>query len=436
MKQKRSSPTRRALQMARLGLNVGGSYLGYVLQRAFLNEEKRRTKLRSANQRAAQRMRGELESLRGPAMKLGQTLSLQGGVLPEEVLLELSKLQMEAPGMHPSLMRAQFRGSMGRDPEEVFRSFTPEPFAAASLGQVHRAVTREGEPVAVKIQYPGIRDAIAHDFAWFRTVSRPAQVTGHVPKATIDELEAQIVAETDYLREADNLEFFEARLAPLGFVSVPRVHREYSTDQVLTMALARGDHLDAFLRSRPSQRERDLIGEHLVELFYYQILRLEAFHADPNAGNYFFKRDGTITLVDFGCVKHLSAAFVADLRSLYLYHGARDSEHFQSLLEKRYALFGAKLRPGTRKALVSFAENFFRKVYPPEVESDDRAFDFGKHAVVKEYLRESEKLLKTKGALPEYTFLARADLGLYHMLQRLGARVHTSRIVRKHLQSP
>ena len=435
MAPKRSSPSRRALRMAGLGMNVAGSYIGYVLQRAFLNDEARRKKLRSSNLRAAQRMRGELESLRGPAMKLGQALSLQGGVLPEEVLLELSKLQMEAPGMHPSLMRAQFRASMGRDPEDVFRSFTPEPFAAASLGQVHRAVTREGEPVAVKIQYPGIRDAIEHDFAWFRAVSRPVQATGHVPKGTIDELERQIVVETDYGREADNIEYFAAKLAPLGFVTVPRVIREYSSDQVLTMELARGDHLDAFLRSRPSQRVRDMVGEHLLELFYYQLLKLEAFHADPNAGNYFFKRDGSITLVDFGCVKYLTPAFVADLRSLYLYRGDRASEHFQSLLAKRYALFGAKLRPAARRSLVSFAENFFRKVYPPEAEFDDKPFDFGQHAVVKEYMRESEGLLRTKGALPEYTFLARAELGLYHMLQRLGARVHTSRIVRQLLES-
>jgi predicted unusual protein kinase regulating ubiquinone biosynthesis (AarF/ABC1/UbiB family) len=419
--------------MAGLGVNVAGSYLGYFVQRAFLGEEARRSKLRSTNQRAAKRMRGELEALRGPAMKLGQTLSLQGGVLPEELLLELSKLQMEAPGMHPSLMRAQFRSSMGRDPEDVFRSFAPEPFAAASLGQVHRAVTRRGDQVAVKIQYPGIRDAIAHDFAWFRAVSRPVQATGHVPKESIDELEQQITAETDYVREADNLAFFAEKLAPLGFVSVPRVHREYSTDQVLTMEFAKGEHLDSLLRARPSQRVRDLIGAHLLELFYYQVLQVEALHADPNAGNYLFKSDGTIALVDFGCVKYLSPEFVTDLRTLYLYPGARDSAHFQSLLEKRYALFGAKLRPRARRALVSFAKDFFGKVYPPEAELEDRPFDFGKHPVVKEYLKASEQLLSSRGALPEYTFLARAELGLYNMLQRVGARVHTSRIVRKNL---
>ena len=397
--------------MAGLGVNVAGSYLGYFVQRAFLGEEARRSKLRSTNQRAAKRMRGELEALRGPAMKLGQTLSLQGGVLPEELLLELSKLQMEAPGMHPSLMRAQFRSSMGRDPEDVFRSFAAEPFAAASLGQVHRAVTRRGDQVAVKIQYPGIRDAIAHDFAWFRAVSRPVQATGHVPKESIDELEQQITAETDYVREADNLAFFAEKLAPLGFVSVPRVYREYSTDQVLTMEFAKGEHLDSLLRARPSQRVRDLIGAHLLELFYYQVLQVEALHADPNAGNYLFKPDGTIALVDFGCVKYLSPEFVTDLRTLYLYPGA----------------------PRARRALVSFAKDFFGKVYPPEAELEDRPFDFGKHPVVKEYLKASEQLLSSRGALPEYTFLARAELGLYNMLQRVGARVHTSRIVRKNL---
>lgn len=419
--------------MAGLAANVAGSYLGYALQRVFLDDTARGVKLRAANLRAAQHVRGELQSLRGPAMKLGQTLSLQGGVLPEEMLVELSKLQMEAPGMHPSLMRAQFRGSLGRDPEEVFRRFDPEPFAAASLGQVHRATTDRGEEVAVKIQYPGIRDAVAHDFAWFRAVSRPAQATGHVPKATIDELEKQILAETDYRREAQNAEYLAKALAPLRFLVIPRIYREHSTDQVLTMSLVPGQQLDAFLRTHPSQALRDTIGERLFELFYYQLLKVGAFHADPHAGNYFFTRDGHIGLVDFGCVKYLTPAFAADLRRLYLYPGARDSAHFQTLLEERYALFGARLRPAARRALVEFAEQFYRKVYPPERDREGRAFDFGRGTALRDYLRAARKLLRTRGALPEYTFIARVEMGLYHTLHRLGARVHTSRIVRRHL---
>jgi predicted unusual protein kinase regulating ubiquinone biosynthesis (AarF/ABC1/UbiB family) len=152
------------MRMAGLGVNVAGGYLGFLAQSLFLGDARRQEQLKATHGRAARRMRDEMQKLRGPAMKLGQALSLQSGVLPDEALLELARLQMEAPGMHPSLMRAQFRGSMGKEPEDVFREFESEPFAAASLGQVHRATTRRGDRVAVKIQYPGIRNAIKHDF--------------------------------------------------------------------------------------------------------------------------------------------------------------------------------------------------------------------------------------------------------------------------------
>ncbi len=432
----RSSPAKRALKMARMSAGVAGSYLGYLVQRAFLGEDARESRLKVAHGRAARRVRDDLQSLRGPAMKLGQALSLQSGVLPEETLLELSKLQRDAPPMHATLMRVQFRASMGRDPEDLFKTFEPEPFAAASLGQVHRATTRRGEDVAVKIQYPGIREAIEHDFAWFRTVSRPAQISGHLPKKAIDELQRQIIAETDYAAEAANIDAFRTRLTPLAYVTVPHVYRELSSGQVLTMSRIEGRHLDEFLARRPSQKLRDLIGERLFELFYFQVLKTGAFHADPHPGNYLFGDDGTIGMVDFGCVKRLTPAFVADLRSIYLYAGDRRSRHFESLLEKRHALFGDKFRPAARRALMDFAEHFYRKVYPPERARENEPFDFGKSTALQDYLRESNKLMKAKGVMTEYVFLARCEVGLYHTLQRLRARVHTSRIVRQFLDRP
>jgi len=129
--------------------------------------------------------------------------------------------------MHATLARAQFKGSLGRYPEEMFRDFDPEPFAAASLGQVHRAVTRNGEKVAVKIQYPAIRSAIENDFKLLRSATWLARMSGHVPKGLVEELQRGILEETDYAQEADNLEFFRKELSKLTYLSIPRFIANY-----------------------------------------------------------------------------------------------------------------------------------------------------------------------------------------------------------------
>jgi predicted unusual protein kinase regulating ubiquinone biosynthesis (AarF/ABC1/UbiB family) len=354
-------------------------------------------------------------------------------MLPDETLAELTTLQMQAPGMHPSLVRVQIKQSLGHEPEEIFKQFSAEPFAAASLGQVHRAVTREGQRVAVKVQYPGIRESIKNDFKVFRTVSKPVQASGHFPKMALDEVENQILAETDYRREAGNIEFFSEQLAPLSFVNMPQVFPKYSSDKVLTMSLMHGQHLDDFLASRPSQKLRNELGTRLFDLFYFQVLKVESLHADPHWGNYLFGDDGTISLVDFGCVKKLSPESVSYLHSAFLYPGSIHSADFSRLIETYYRSLGRKLAPPTRRALIRFAANFYRKVYPPGPEKDV-AFDFGNKEFLRDYLSEAKNLFRTKGVLDELIFMARAEMGLYQTLHRLKARVHTSRIVRKYLR--
>jgi predicted unusual protein kinase regulating ubiquinone biosynthesis (AarF/ABC1/UbiB family) len=366
-------------------------------------------------------------------MKLGQFLSLQSGMLPDETLAELASLQMGAPGMHPTLVRAQFKASMGDAPEKVFRSFDDVPFAAASLGQVHRAVTRNGERVAVKIQYPNIDQAVANDFKWFRAVATASQLSRYFPEPLTRELEEQIVAETDYIREAKNLEFFREALAPLPFVQVPRLFRDYSGDKVITMSLLEGVHLESWLATRPSQARRDLLGERFLELYYFQVLKAEAFHADPHWGNYLIKPDATLGIVDFGCVKYVEPKFAANLRAVFLYPGDRSSKDFRDLLDKRYKLNGQKLAPKMQASLVRFAQEFYGQVYPPEPERDEERFDFGDIGFYRTYQEQSNALLRAKGALPEYVFLARAEMGLYNTLHRLRAQVRTSKLVRKYL---
>src|SRR5262249_20318937 len=160
-----------------------------------------------------------------------------------------------------------------------------------------------------------------NDLKLVRTVTKPAQTTGHIPRTAIDEVEEQILAETDYCREGRNIQFFRKSLASIPFVKVPRFLPAYSSDKVLTMTLVQGAHLDDFLARRPSQSLRDELGARLFELFYFQVLQIEALHADPHWGNYLFTKNANIGLVDFGCAKHLMPESVAYLRSVFLYPG-------------------------------------------------------------------------------------------------------------------
>src|SRR5262249_50742923 len=218
------------------------------------------------------------------------------------------------------------------------------------------------------------------------------------------ELEEQIMRETDYRQEAANIEHFRRQLEPLSYVTVPAVYSRYSSERVLTMSRVAGLHLDDFLARKPSQKLRDQIGADLFDLYYFQVLKVEAFHADPHWGNYLFSQDGGIGLVDFGCVKYLPTQFVVHLRRIYLYPGRRDSREFQRLLEERYAGFGKKLAPETTRALMRFAENFYRAVYPPEPDKADARFDFADAAFIRSYMREAANLANHRGALPEYLF--------------------------------
>jgi predicted unusual protein kinase regulating ubiquinone biosynthesis (AarF/ABC1/UbiB family) len=366
-------------------------------------------------------------------MKLGQTLSLQTDILPAETLVELSKLQTGAPPMHESLMRAVFRGEFGREPEQVFRRFDTTPFAAASMGQVHSAVTRDGQRVAVKIQYPAIQEAIQSDFAWFRAVSKPIQLSQYLPSGVLDEMERQFLEETDYAVESKNLELFRSRIEELRYVEIPRVFPDLSRKRILTMSFVDGMHLDDFLATNPPQSLRDKIGEELLELFYFQIMRLEALHADPHWGNYLFRADGSVGLVDFGCVKRLRHEFVENTRAVSLYPGRRDSPEFQRLLEKRYEILGTRLSAPARQALVRFTEAFYRKVYPPDKASEAVPIDFANPDLIRDFMREAGNLANRRGTAPGYIFVARAEVGLYQTLHRLRARVRTSAIVRRWL---
>jgi predicted unusual protein kinase regulating ubiquinone biosynthesis (AarF/ABC1/UbiB family) len=412
----------RALRLGKLGLSLTGSYLGYQAQNLLLGQDDQRQ--RRFRRSSSQRMREELGSLKGAAMKLGQILSLQTQTLPDEVIHELAALQMHAPGMHPTLARAQFKGALGKYPEEVFRQFEEEPFAAASLGQVHRAITRQGEKVAVKIQYPAIRAAIENDLKLFRSAALPARASGHLPGAVFDEVQRGFLEETDYLHEGKNLEYFNDALAQFPWVTVPKVYWDLTTARVLTMSFVEGEVAGVFLERKPPATLRNLLGTRLVELYYYQIHRLRRLHADQHPGNYLFQPDGRIGVVDFGCVKKINFNITALIRACIARSWRRGSKEMR---ETFALMFGPRIPHTRAKKMLPTLERMVCLLYP----EDNTEVDFGKGDVLKVLAEAMRRAVQDKSSNPEFAFITRADLGLFSLLHRLGARVNVRAVWNK-----
>lgn len=428
---KRTQPDKvidRGLQISRLGLRLTSSFLGYQLQNMWLGDDQKAERQENFQKKASHQIRESLGTLKGPVMKLGQMLSMQSGMISSDAIEELAALQMHAPGMHPTLARAQFKSSIGKCPEQVFQQFEVKPFAAASLGQVHRAVTKNGETIAVKIQYPDIQTAVANDFKLLRSASVAGRLTGHIPKEILDEIETRITQETDYMQEGKHLELFRAKLKPLNFVEIPKVYWEYTSDRVLSMSYLKGSPLGQWLEKRPSIDQCDQLGSRLFELFWFQVLRIGTLHADPHPGNYLYADDGRIGLVDFGCVKELSPSLPEILMSFV--DSIESSEPVCT--EKMIRLIWGSKKPRKdavfRKVIKAVFE-FSRRVFPPSNENEG-IVDFGDPKLVEGLKDLVKEVLQSKLIQPEFVFYKRAELGLYNVLRLLKARVPTREIVK------
>jgi predicted unusual protein kinase regulating ubiquinone biosynthesis (AarF/ABC1/UbiB family) len=371
-----------------------------------------------------------MSQMKGAFMKLGQMLSLEAHSLPEPYVRRLADLQWEAPPMHGTLARMQFRNELGKDPQEAFGEFEREAFAAASLGQVHRARLRSGEAVAVKIQYPGIDRSIESDFANLKTMLSTIRLSpqqyGEVWEA-VDEVRRHFRREVDYVQEADTIEEFRRLLRGRPDVAIPRVHRELSARRVLTMEFLEGRHLRDYLRARPGQQERDGAAARLLDLFFRQALELGLLHADPHPGNYLFMEGGRIGLLDFGCSKKFDREFMEEHKNLFRIP-IGDSESLERHCLK-FGLFDGKdpRREEKRAALLEMQRVDVAKYH------EDRPFDFSDASHLREVIAGLQKLARLGLTSPGFVLYVRAKIGLYNLFHQLGARVNCHRVLRSYL---
>jgi predicted unusual protein kinase regulating ubiquinone biosynthesis (AarF/ABC1/UbiB family) len=304
-----SSRLRRSAKVWKLSTRNSARY-AYSRLRGLASPAERRAELdeQFAIQTAADVAR-ELGEMKGVLMKAGQLVSFIFEALPEEAQQALATLQADAAPMAPSLAAGVIESELGQVPERIFLDWSDLPVAAASIGQVHRAVTHEGQDVAVKVQYPGVHDAIESDldaaevmYGMFSAM----MLKGLDAKGLVDELRSRMREELDYRLEARNLQEFNRLFAEHPWVRIPDLVPELSTEAVLTTEWVDGMSFDDFRRTA-SHETKQRVGEVIWRFAQHAVNRHGAFNGDPHPGNYKFHHDGSVTFLDFGLVKRWSA---------------------------------------------------------------------------------------------------------------------------------
>ena len=423
-----SSKLDRGKIAAKTGLKIGANYARYLARRSvgIGDREEERNDLHGRN---AQDLFGELVKLRGTALKLAQGMSINPGILPEEFATVLSQAQYQVPPMNSGLVRTLIRKSLGDYPENVFASFEPMAFAAASLGQVHRARLPDGRAVAVKVQYPNVRESIDSDLRVIGGIAERV-LGGRSIEPYLDEVREHLWEETDYIQEGNYIEFFANQYQDERVIT-PRWVPEFTTPTVLTMTFVEGLHLDIFLATDPTQEQRDEFGQRLFDFVHEQVAADNlTVHADAHPGNFLFRNDGRIGVLDFGCVKRFPRSFRDDL--LRLFRARLDNDE-ETLIRQYRALdiLQDDHDPDQQEYLLSLLADFGQIIVTPY---RDDFYDFGTSNMLdgfKELLpkvtgREAFKHREPVGS-PHFVFVNRLVAGLLSLLTRLESRVDVRR---------
>ena len=295
---------RRLRLLGTLQAQIGAAYLFYWIRGWFQNADQKERLLAETRWKTALRLLDSMSYLRGAVMKVGQTLANFPDIVPREFVQTLEHLHFDAPPMHWSLLREMVRNELGDDPENLFESFEKRAFAAASLGQVHRARLKSGEEVAIKIQYPGIARTIREDFRNLFLFLLPGRLSKDWENAKdqFNDLRMRLERETDYEAEAAMLAKVRPMFRDEDGIVVPRVYPQHSTARILTMDRLDGVHLQEFLARNPSQALRDEFARKIIRAWYRMLFAGRMNYGDFHPGNFLFMDDGRLGLIDFGLV--------------------------------------------------------------------------------------------------------------------------------------
>ncbi|WAU73202.1 ABC1 kinase family protein [Acinetobacter sp. TR11] len=313
-----SSPSRRFLKLAGMTASIASKSVANSIRNLTADEEQKNAARSQLFQDIGLQIADTLGEMKGAVMKVGQIASQYKDIFPPEVAKAIAKLQRQAPAMPFAAIQKQVEKELGKPLNQIFSSFETEPFAAASIGQVHRAVLPNGQAVVVKVQYPGVDQACESDLKQVRLALRlmgVLKIDKKLQDQLFQEIQDSLSAELNYEIEAQNLEVFKIFHEKLDDqIIIPIVYKDYSSRRVLTLSLEQGDSIET--ASTWSVETRNQIGRRLIRALGQEMFFLKRFHCDPHPGNFAFREDGSVIIYDYGSVKTLSPEIIQHFKAL------------------------------------------------------------------------------------------------------------------------
>lgn len=375
------------------------------------------------HQKQAERLRMALGGLKGPLMKIAQILATIPDAVPEEYSRELAQLQSDAPAMGWLFVKRRMAGELGADWQSKFQSFAHEAVAAASLGQVHKAVALDGRKLACKLQYPDMATAVEADLKQLQLILGVFEQIDRAvsTKAVQEEISARLREELDYVREAKHMAIYREILKNMKTVHVPELVPELSTNRLISMSWLEGERMVQAAETR-NIGARNAIAMNMFHAWYVPFYNYGIIHGDPHLGNYTVRQDNSINLMDFGCVRVFRPAMVGAVIELYHALVTEDDERAAAA----YKEWGFT---NPSKALIDALNIWARFIYAPLLEDRARLIEetnsgtFGRETAA----RVHDELRKLGGGVTvprEFVFMDRAAIGLGSVFLRLKAEIN------------
>ncbi|MEQ9544606.1 MAG: AarF/ABC1/UbiB kinase family protein [Marinobacter sp.] len=428
-----TSRSGRFFKLAGMTASVAGQYAGQRARRLFGTENDEGAQSESYTRMAGQ-IADTLGELKGAVMKVGQIASQTQDFLPKEFSEALEKLQKEAPPMPFEVIVAQVESELGKPVPDLFEYLQETPYAAASIGQVHRARLHDGTDVIVKVQYPGVDESCDSDLKQLRLALKLGGLL-KMPKETVDqlfgEIRVRLKEELDYENEARNLKMFREFHADDPWVIIPAVIDSHSSRRVLTLELVEGDHVSQVTPARYDQDTINLIGHRIFTTMADQLFRFQCIHGDPHAGNFAYRPDGSVIMYDFGCVKKLKPEIVEAYRKVLV---AALDEDYQAL-DRHLIDLGARV--GSQPAVDEAYYAMWRDILIVPFDQDE-PYDFAESELHKHVAAKTSTVFKYLDYFKppvESIFIDRMIAGHYWMLKRLGVQAAFRSELEKYLKA-